>query len=163
MYTQDPEYKQYLKSNTNFVENLTSKVSSTDERLDYTNYLLQKLVNKLSGVSNDQQDDIGTTKIVLPNRDSFIHGSKTLSAASTAEQIMTSSIKIPDGYAVTIIAKPGNAGIIYIGKSKGDTESTQRFDGLDAGLAISLHITDINLIWVAASVAGDGVSWIVEK
>lgn len=94
----------------------------------------------------------------------FTHGQLDVTAAGTAEQLSSSSIVVPVGCQLTIIAKPGNIGTIYLGKSKDDAEDTSaRFDGLSAGLAVSLKITNANLIWVDASVDGEGVSYIVEQ
>lgn len=74
------------------------------------------------------------------------------------------SVTIPDSFYVTIVAKPGNTGTIYLGKTKADCESaTGRFDGLAAGLAHALRINNANLVWVDASVNGEGVSWSVEQ
>lgn len=95
------------------------------------------------------------------NRSSFTHGQKDVAAAGTAEQLPSCSV--PDDCQVTVIAKPGNTGIIYLGKSKEAAEGPDRFDGLSAGLAHSMRITNANLVWVDASVGGEGVSYIVEQ
>ncbi len=98
-------------------------------------------------------------RAILP---AWTHGQKNVTSAGTAEQLP--DVTVPDGCQLTIIAKPGNAGTIYLGKSKADAESvTNRFDGLVAGLAASLKIDNANKVWVNASDDGDGVSYLVEQ
>jgi len=98
----------------------------------------------------------------LGNRTSITTGQRDVPAAGTAEQLP--SVTIPEGFQLTIIAKPANTGTIYFGNSKANAESaTARFDGLSAGLAVSLEITNANLVWVNASVNGEGISYIVEQ
>lgn len=96
-------------------------------------------------------------------RVAFAHGQLDVTAAGTAEQL-ASDVSVPVGCQLTVIAKPGNTGTIYLGNSKANAESaTARFDGLSAGLAVSLKITNANLVWVDAAVSGEGVSYIVEQ
>lgn len=78
---------------------------------------------------------------------------------------VASIVTIPDGFYVTIIGKPGNGdAIIYLGRSKADVESTtDRFDGLEAGLAHALRLTTTEHIWVDTDTDGAGVSWSVEQ
>lgn len=74
-------------------------------------------------------------------------------------------VTVPDGFYVTVIAKPGNGdAIIYLGRSKAEVESTtDRFDGLAASLAHALRVTNANLIWVDTDTDGAGASWSVEQ
>lgn len=103
-------------------------------------------------------------KSIIGNKSAWIHGQQDVASAGTAEQLSTTSVPVPDGCQVTILAKPGNTGTIYAGKSKADCEDTaKRVDGLAAGLAMSLEVTDVNLAWVDAAVSGEGVSWFVEQ
>lgn len=105
----------------------------------------------------------GSSTPRIPNRSSFLTGQKDVTVAGTAEQLTATSIPILDGYLLTIVAKPGNNGIIYYGNSKANAEGGDKFDGLDAGLADSLRVSNVNLVWVNSSVSGDGVSWRVEQ
>lgn len=93
----------------------------------------------------------------------WVSGQLDVTSDGTAEQL-ASDVAVPVGCQLTIIAKPGNTGTIYLGNSKANAESTSvRFDGLSAGLAVSLKVNNANLVWVDASVAGEGVSYIVEQ
>lgn len=97
------------------------------------------------------------------NKDEFRTGQLDIAAAGTAERLTDESIPVPAGYRVTIIAKPGNSGVIYFGNSKDNCQdAAKRFDGLDKGLAHSLKISNVNLIWIDAATSSDGVSWYVE-
>ena len=142
-------------------------------RIDYTNTLLIKLIEIWGGTPPTRPewlDDLITAINrlssaivgVAPNRESFVTGQRDVTTAGVAEQLTTSSIPVPDGFGLTVVAKPDNTGYIYIGRSKGDTEGTSKFDGLSAGLAVSLKIKNVNLVWVNSSVSGDGVSYAVE-
>jgi len=169
------EYAAYLKANLNLVERITQAFSGLDERIDYTNILLTRLVEAQLAPSQTLIDTLNNLTTILnrlvnlglvpelPNRASFIHGQKTVDTAGTAVQLTTSSIPIPDGFGLTVIAKPANTGYIYIGKSKVDAEGSQSFNGLSAGLAVSLKVTNIDLVWVTSTVDAEGVSWIVEQ
>jgi hypothetical protein len=100
--------------------------------------------------------------MAIPNRPGFRTGSKTVTTAGTAVQLSSSPIAIPDGFQLVIIAHPDNSGTIYIAPAKVEAEGFQRFDGLEAGLATSLKITDVSLVWINGDTDGDGVSWHVE-
>jgi hypothetical protein len=90
-------------------------------------------------------------------------GQKTVTTAGTAEQLATDQ-EVPEGFAVVIMAKPTNTGRIFLAGSKANAEdSSKRFDGLTASLAVSLAITNLNAVWINSTVNGDGVSWIVES
>ncbi len=105
---------------------------------------------------------IRTARATIANKTSFVTGQKNVTTAGVAEQLP--DVKIPDGCQLTIIAKPGNSGNIYLGNSKDNAESsTDRFDALEAGVAVSLKITNAKLLWIDADNNGDGVSFIVEQ
>ena len=96
------------------------------------------------------------------NKTTFTTGQQNVTTAGTAEQLP--DVAVPDGCQLTILAKPGNAGRIYLGNSKANAESSSnRFDRLDAGIALSLKVTNANKVWVDASVSGEGISYIVEQ
>lgn len=103
----------------------------------------------------------GTTYSLVPNLPTIITGQHIVQAAGVPEQL--ENILIPAGYPVTLIAKPGNSGYIYIGPDKGSASDTQRrFDALQPGIAIQLHITDLSALWIDADNDLDGVAWIIE-
>ena len=99
---------------------------------------------------------------LVTNKPTFVTGQKDVPTAGTPEQL--DDFPIPAGFKLTVIAKTGNTGYIYLGSTKGDcANNKRRFDGLEAGLAVSLRIKNASKVWVDASVSGEGVSWIVER
>lgn len=98
---------------------------------------------------------------LVENLTTFQTGQKDVTTAGEPEQL--DDFPIPAGFKLTVIAKTGNTGYIYLGKDKGDcANNSRRFDGLEAGVAVSLRVRNANAVWVDASVDGEGVSWIVE-
>ena len=104
---------------------------------------------------------------LVKNLPTFATGQKDVTTAGEPEQL--DDWPIADGFKLTVIAKTGNTGYIYLGKNKGDcANNKRRFDGLGAGLAVSLKVKNASAVWVDASVQGttaapEGVSWIVEQ
>ncbi len=102
-----------------------------------------------------------TTFTLIPNRHAFMTGQKDVATAGKPEQL--DAMTIPNGYALIIIAKPGNTGNIYIsGDQANVSDSKRRFDALQPGLAVALHVDNLSAVWADAAVDGEGISWIVE-
>lgn len=157
------EYQKYLAANLNAFERMTAAFSGLDERLDYANMLLTKILVALGAAPPPPSGEPSTVSYILENKVGFTHGQTTVTTAGTAVQLVTSDIFVSDGFEVTVVAKPDNSGTIYIGKSKSDAEGGMCINGLSAGLALSLKIKNANQIWVNTDNAGDGVSWFVES
>ncbi|GAI50527.1 unnamed protein product [marine sediment metagenome] len=99
---------------------------------------------------------------LITNKPTFATGQKDVAAAGTPEQL--DDFPIPDGFKLTVIARTGNTGYIYLGSTKGDcANNKRRFDGLEAGVAVSLRVKNASAVWVDANVDDEGVSWIVER
>lgn len=58
---------------------------------------------------------------------------------------------------VTVKAKPGNAGLIYLGDST--VAASNGFD-LNPGESLSMDIPNTNLLYVDAAINGDGISYL---
>jgi len=98
----------------------------------------------------------------VPNKATFATGQKDVPTAGEPEQL--DDLAIADGFKLTVIARTGNTGYIYFGKSKEEcANNKRRFDGLIAGLAHSFAVKNASAVWVDASVDNEGVSWIVEQ
>ena len=125
---------------------------------------LDILISTYTGVPPTPPGEVPPTvpaQVIIPNKNTWRHGQKTVSTAGTPVQLP--DLEIPDGYSVTVIAKTGNTGYIYLGSTEAEcANSVLRFDGLSAGLAHSLKVKNLNRIWIDASVDGEGVSWSVE-
>lgn len=170
------EYLEWLKKNLNWFERFSDKLSGLDERVDYTNKLLIQIANTLAGITPGGAP-IDYTPLFnaiiaalaalsggvspIANRPALITGQKNVTTAGTAVQLP--DIKIPDGFKVIIMAKPENTGYIYLGNSAVSAEDLgSRFSRLEAGDSIALQITTLKLVWIDASVSGEGISYCAE-
>lgn len=130
------------------------------EALGIVTVKLDAVVSAILGIEPGDTP-VTQMKVVIPSKMTWRHGQDDVTTAGTPVQLR--DLAIPDGYPVTIVAKPGNAGTIYLGCSEAEIRDTiKRFDGLSAGLAHSLRIKNLKEIWVDASDSGDGISWSVE-
>ena len=155
------EYYKHIEDKLSWFEKATQNLTGTDERLDVTNLLLIEMLKAITGISTPEWPETQVIAI-LPNRDSFITGQKTVTTAGTAVQLP--NVRIPDGFKVIIVAMPANAGFIYLGNSKASVENVaDRLNRLDAGDSIALQVTDLSTVWIDASVNGEGISYIVEQ
>lgn len=122
---------------------------------------LDTLISIYTGIPPGAAPGVLPASVIIPNKKTWRHGQKKVTTAGTPEVL--GELEIPDGYPVTVIAKTGNTGYIYLGKTEGAcANSNTRFDGLSAGLAHSLKVKNLSEIWLDASVSAEGVSWSVE-
>ena len=121
---------------------------------------LNELISAIGGLQPGQPpgQPVITVNAIVPHKRSFHTDQKDVTTAGVPEQLQ--DYEIPDGYPITVIAKPGNTGTVYVAPQ--DSINAKPFDGLSAGLATSLKVKNANCIWVDADVSGEGVSWHVE-
>ena len=93
----------------------------------------------------------------------FKTGQKSVVTTGQPVCLAATSILVPAGSKLTVIAKPGNTGIIYFANTQALCIAGTYFDALSAGLAHSFNVQDVQNIWIDASVSGEGVSWYVEQ
>ena len=93
----------------------------------------------------------------ISNRAIGLTGTVTVSAVGTPVQLP--DVSIPDGFAVTLVPKPGNAGLVYAQYVAGST-TTARMP-LDNGQPIAFPVKNLNVIYLDADNAGDGATWTV--
>ena len=93
----------------------------------------------------------------ISNRTTGLTGTVTVAAAGTPVQLP--DISIPDGFAVTLVPLPGNAGLVYTQYLSGAT-ATARMP-LDNGQPIAFPVKNLNVIYLDADNAGDGATWTV--
>lgn len=129
--------------------------------------LQERVISQLYGWDGTQWARISTpaggggiTISPAPNSATFATGQKNVTAAGTGEQL--GSQAIPNGFSVVIKAKTTNTGLIQVGNSKANAESASVSYRLSAGSFVTLFITNTNLVWIDATVSGEGVDWIVE-
>lgn len=111
-------------------------------------------------VSGGAAVPISGSSNAVPNRATFATGQKDVTAAGTGENLIAQAI--PDGFSVVIKAKNTNTGRIRVGNSKANAESTTVAFTLGSSQDVKLYVTNLNLVWVDATVNGEGVEWIVE-
>lgn len=89
-----------------------------------------------------------------PN-EGFVCGNFDVTVAGTAEAMPNTHV-----LEVVIQAKSTNTGLIYVGGS-----SVSSTDGIElsAGQSMSFQVTNLNKLWLDASVSGDGVKWTASK
>ena len=90
----------------------------------------------------------------------ILAGEKTVAAAGTAETLVAATKRAK---AVTIIAKAGNTGQVYVGGS--DVASTTN-DGLDAGESITIEAVgwlDLVGIYLDVDTSGEGIDFYAVK
>lgn len=95
----------------------------------------------------------------LGNRNSLTTGKKTVTIAGTAEQLP--DVEVPESFEATITAKHGNVGRIYIGGSKAEAEA--RTISLARDDVFHEYLTNLNTIWIDASVSGEGIDYEVPQ
>jgi hypothetical protein len=87
-------------------------------------------------------------------------GSNALKGAVQNVTTATTRVQLP-AYAcreVTIIAKRGNTGYIYVGGN--DVSSTVYGAELASKDSVTIAVSNTNLIYIDASVSGEGVSYV---
>jgi len=99
---------------------------------------------------------------ILANKPALVMGQVNVTVAGTPVQLP--DIVIPDGFKAIILAKPGNTGFIYLGTSQVQAQdATSYFDRLGAADSITFQITNLELLWINANIAGDGITYSVEQ
>jgi len=91
----------------------------------------------------------------LGNRSSITTGEKTVTVAGVAEQLP--DVEVPEGFAVSIIAKYTNVGRIFYGGTKLEAEAHTA--NLDVEDYETFYVTNLNKIWVDAENDGEGINY----
>ncbi|GAH91508.1 unnamed protein product [marine sediment metagenome] len=92
----------------------------------------------------------------LGNRTSFTTGEKIVTDARYAEQLHP-DMEVPEGFAVTIIAKYTNTGRVFYGGTKAEAEAHTA--NLDIEDYETFYVTNLNKIWIAVEVDEEGVDY----
>jgi hypothetical protein len=164
------EYQDYLNENLNVAERVTQAFSALDERVDYTNYLLTELLKALGG--NNGEGNLELADAIqalvnalggqLDNPDTFRVGTDTADAVMSGQNLP--DVKVPFDMEIVVKAYRSNTDSVYVATTRSDSEG-----GVDtayplwAGEAVGLKLSNVDKIWWAAEVAGEGISWVVEQ
>ena len=172
-----PEYRQYLEQNLSVVERLSSALSGMDERLDYANMLLSRILERLGGAPpvseegpewavtliraiNNLTSSLGG-RVQLSNPETMSSHEKNVAVAGTAEQLP--SVTVPYDMEAIIKAKITNSSDVYIGKTRADAQDHSVGYPLAPGEFISYRIKNLNVLYVDVLVNGEGIVWTVEQ
>ena len=104
---------------------------------------------------------IGRADFGKPSKSDLITGKKTVTVASTAEQLASNAI--PSGYDLVIKALADNTSPVHIATTKANAENDAVAYQLNKGETVTVRITNTNLIWVDANTSGEGITFIAEK
>ena len=153
------EYREWLRVNV-------KGFSGIDERLDYANLLLTKIVQLLGGglvVPPPPPTPPSSPPVIVstPNLPLVVFGQRVVSEASVAVQLP--SLAIPDGFPIAIKALETNVDTIYIGGSKDEAENEKTALPLSPGDTVSYNISNLSILWIQSGTAQDGVVWTVEQ
>lgn len=98
------------------------------------------------------------------NQGAWEHNHVTVPVPGTAVPL-SSDLPIPDGFNLCIIALPTNTNTVYTGNSKANASNVAKNVPLSGATKDkqTIGVTNANLIWVDALVAGEGVVYFVEK
>ena len=155
------DYQEYLKRRLNYAEKMTDVIFSYDDRIDFTNYLLIKVLEVLGGnISPDINVNVSQPGI-LKNLPNIRTGSKAIKVAGTPERLPP--VFVPDGFEVAIEASSDNVGNIYIGNSEGEVNDVDVRLPRTPGSNVKYKVSTLNNIWVNVDNADDKIFWTVEK
>lgn len=114
---------------------------------NYNQYTTQEAVNKLAvdGITASAGSPTGTGD-----------GNQTVTTAATRVQLSASSVPCKS---VSITAKDTNTGVIVVGGSTvvALAGATRRGTPLNAGDTMTIDIGNLNLLYIDATVSGEGV------
>jgi len=117
---------------------------------------LQDSGGTLIGQSNPQH-------VVNPSYGDVSMGQQTVAASGTAEALNGgTSLSVPQGGVLRITNLPSNTDTVYVGDSTVSTSNGFAL-GSTATTPVPLNVADVSSVYVDATSAGDGVSWIVEQ
>lgn len=91
----------------------------------------------------------------LGNRSSITTGEKTITIAGIAEQLP--DVEVPEGFAVSVIAKYDNTDRVFYGGTKDEAEAHTA--NLDVEDYETFYVTNLNKIWIDVVVDGEGIDY----
>lgn len=100
-------------------------------------------------------------KTRFTNPDTWTHDQKNVTTPGTPVQL--APLPVPDGYALVIRAKSGNAGNIYHGNTKETTLDAAKRVSLAANDTNKLYVKKASEVWIDADNAGEGIEYWCEK
>lgn len=155
-------YLKYLKENLSLMERFTGAFSGQDDRLDFTNLLLIKILMALStNIPGDSNLPPSTGIGYPPNANGIKITTATLTSLTEPTQLP--SISIPEGFKLIIKASPLNTGTIYVLDNSAGSGNLNVSYPLIPGDVLGMAINNANLIYISGTVVGDSVICAVEQ
>lgn len=98
------------------------------------------------------------------NSGTFVVGQKITTVSTTPVQITTSSVLIDPGVGITIKAKVGTTGTVCLGTSTSTASctGTAAYRLTSTTQPITLHVANLNLIYVGSTVNSEGIEYVYE-
>jgi hypothetical protein len=165
-----PEQEEFLRQQLNIVERFGQSLSFLDEYL----HLLLETQNKLLETLGVQGPGSQALASAINNLVAVLGGEPALKnppkiassqllcpVAGIAVQLP--GYKIPWDKEFVIKAISANLGTIYVGNTKMEAENVQLGYPLIGGEAVGLKIENSEQLWISATIANEGVHWIVEQ
>ena len=179
-----PEYEAYLRASLNWFERLGDVFSGLDERVDYTNALLTKLIELQGGVPPEVPSwttnliavlhslNTAITNLItalsvitgisaVENPTGIISQTKLVPIAGIAVQLPP--VRVYPNSEVVIKALRKNVGTIYVADSKIDAEGHSSAYSLVSGEAIGYKVDNLSRLWIDSSISDEGVVWTIER
>lgn len=151
--TRETSDSQLLGADLNAIEDVALDTAPNSSDVG----LLTAVARALNDVA---EDELLTRDTVFANLD---HGQDTVSSPGTEEALNGgTTLSVPAGAYLKVIALPGNAGTVFVGD--GDV-GTGNGAPLEAGKGMALAVDDVASVSidVQSGNGGDGVGWIVEQ
>lgn len=159
------KYWQTNSLNGNYIFFLIGQFLYSSQITSNTNQIIT--FNTLAG---DTQPPDGTIYWIVPVASnvlsvgtSFVTGQQSVAVAGTPTQLSVASVPVKPGTRITVLSKPGNAGVVYFANSAANCVTGTYFDGLNPGLAAAISEPDVSNIWIDVANDGDGASWYAEQ
>lgn len=149
---------------------LNSLVAHNDDKMDVFDdfactipvSISRASVNRYQETSSDIPSTGSTTVTLGSNAtvnsrgyDNYLTGIKNVTTAGTSVQLSATTVPCSE---VTVVAKQNNTGSIFVGADN-TVSSTNYGVELKAGQGFTFPVTDVNKLWINASVSGEGASY----
>jgi hypothetical protein len=161
-----PEQEEFLKNQLNWFEKLGQLLSFVDEYLRIVIANQNKLLASL-GDTSALADAINKLVEVLSGG-KLLENPPKIASSQLLCPVAGVAVQLP-GYDVpydkefVIKALPTNFGTIRVGNTKMEAENAQLGYPLIGNEAVGLKIKNSEQLWVCATIANEGVHWIVEQ
>jgi len=177
------QYNIYLRGRVDSLESALSAFAGIDERVDYTNKLLLRLLDVFGAApdgaatwqkqivesASSLSNIVGRLQLEVHDIQKLtLENPQLISTKRVLTKVANTAIKfpyhlVPFGRELVVKSLGSNTQLIYIGNSQVETEDPTLAYQMDPGEVIELKIRDTGQLWLSTIVAGEGVAFIVEQ